>query len=259
MRLALVFMVAIAGVCQMASAATISGVLNPGYADGGNFFPGKIARINLSGTTDSYFGSVSAWTPPSFAVLTNASQAVDSGLAVIRTDVSQSGSPTGTLNFNMTTYSQFYTPGGNALSDEIRVYNSSYWEFTVNGIYNWSINDQAPETRGALNNRTYQFVKVVGNVETLVTPTSQNAVGTGSLTPSGVNLTSGTYRLRYEQLDRGPKDINASPRVENSTNLNISFSFVSEDNSGVVPEPSSVAVFGVLGLGSLLAKYRRKK
>jgi hypothetical protein len=48
---------------------------------------------------------------------------------------------------------------------------------------------------------------------------------------------------------------------ENSTNLDIRFDLVSEDGggAGVVPEPSSVAVFGLLGIGSAIAKWRRKK
>jgi len=259
MRFAVYCLLAISGLCQLASGATISAVLNPGFVNGQNINPGKVSRINLSGTTNSYFGAVAAWTPPGFAILTNATQAVDSGAAVIRNDVSQSGSPSSSVWYNLTSYSQLYTPGGNALSDEIRVYNSAYWEFTVNGIYNWLIDDQAPETRSALNTRTYEFVKVVGGVESLVSANSQNAVGTGRLTPSGTNLGSGTYRLRFVQYDGGPKDINKSPKDENSTNLNIQFSFVSEDSSGVVPEPSSIAVFGVLGLSGLLAKFRRKK
>jgi hypothetical protein len=46
--------------------------------------------------------------------------------------------------------------------------------------------------------------------------------------------------------------------VIGGTNLDIVFTFDSEDNNPV-PEPTSVAVFGLLGLGSAVAKWRRKK
>jgi hypothetical protein len=45
--------------------------------------------------------------------------------------------------------------------------------------------------------------------------------------------------------------------VIGGTNLNIAFTFQSEDNNPV-PEPTSLAVFGLLGLGGAVAKWRRK-
>ncbi|MFM8402496.1 MAG: PEP-CTERM sorting domain-containing protein, partial [Pirellula sp.] len=55
---------------------------------------------------------------------------------------------------------------------------------------------------------------------------------------------------------------NKYTQAANATNLDILFTFKSEDGGGgggVVPEPSSVAVFGLLSLGSAVAKWRRKR
>jgi hypothetical protein len=53
--------------------------------------------------------------------------------------------------------------------------------------------------------------------------------------------------------------VNAGINSTGSTNLDIFFTFQSEDSSGVVPEPTSLAVFGLLGIGGAVAKWRRKK
>ena len=248
------------GLVQFASAATISGVLLPGYESGGNGFAGKIVEATIPNATDTYFGPVATWSPPTLTTVTNATQELTVGKGIVRTDVSQTGT-LGANNFvryNLTSYSQFYTPGGGAVSTPTTVYNSAYWEFTLNGIYNWQIFDQDPGHSGFDNNtRTFEFVKVVNGVETLIV---NNTLGTGSANPSGTSINSGIYRLRYVHYDPGIKNANDNPLLQNSTNLDIRFDFVSEDGgSGVVPEPSSVAVFGLLGVGSAIARWRRKK
>jgi hypothetical protein len=257
MRAIFLALVVMGGLSELATAATISAVLKPSFVDSNsNPFPGKITTSNNSGTTDTYFGSIAPWTPPNFTILLNTTQDVGSGKAVIRTDVSQNGSPSGTTTFLLTSYSEFFTPGGTALADIISVRNSAYWEFTVNGIYNWNIADQNPEHLLMGNTRTFEFVKVNGNTETLVSANSFNSTGTGTVNPTGVNLSSGIYRLRYNHFDPVLKVLN-TPSV-NSINLDITFTFQSEDNNAV-PEPTSVAVFGLLGLGGAVAKWRRKK
>lgn len=261
MRAVLLALVVLGGLSELASAATISAVLKPGFVDSNsNPFPGKITTSNNSGTTDTYFGSIAAWTPPDYAILFETTQDVGSGRAKIRTDVSrQDGSPSGTTKFLLTSYSEFYTPGGSALADTSSVHNSAYWEFTVDGIYNWNIADQDPGHAGlTANRRTFEFVKVSGNTETLVSASSLNSTGAGSVNPSGVNLSSGIYRLRYNHFDPDLKVLGSS--LVNSVNLDISFAFQSEDaGGGAVPEPTSLAVFGLLGLGGAVAKWRRKK
>jgi hypothetical protein len=259
MRAVFLALVVLGGLSEIATAASISAVLKPSFVDSNsNPFPGKITTSNNSVTTDTYFGSIAPWTPPDFAIPLNTTQDVGSGKAVIRTDVRrQDGSPSGATTFFLTSYSEFYTPGGIALADTISVRNSAYWEFTVNGIYNWSIADQDPEHDGLTGNtRTFEFVKVNGNTETLVSANSFNSTGAGTVNPSGVNLSSGIYRLRYNHFDPVLKVLN-TPSV-NSINLDITFTFQSEDNNPV-PEPTSVAVFGLLGLGGAVAKWRRKK
>ncbi|MFM9063143.1 MAG: PEP-CTERM sorting domain-containing protein, partial [Pirellula sp.] len=106
------------------------------------------------------------------------------------------------------------------------------------------------------NKRTFQFVRVSGGVE--LPPLASNDVGTGSSSISSTtDIGSGTYRLHYDHTDKFLFD----PGKDNATNLNIAFTFKSEGGSGggVVPEPSSVAVFGLLSLGSAVAKWRRKR
>ena len=261
MRAVLLALVVLGGLSELASAATISAVLKPSFVDSSsNPFPGKITTSSLSGTTVSYFGSIATWSPPDYAIPLDTTQDVGSGKARIRTDVRrQDGAPSGTTKFLLTSYSEFYTPGGTALADTVSVQNSAYWEFTVNGIYNWSIADQDPGHAGlTFNRRTFEFVKVNGNTETLVSANSFNSTGAGTVNPSGVKLSSGIYRLRYNHFDPAVKVL-GSPIV-NSINLDISFAFQSEDaGGGAVPEPTSVAVFGLLGLGGAVAKWRRKK
>lgn len=256
-----------ASMAQVACAATISAVLKPGYTDSSsNGFAGKVVESTLGGPAESFFGTVKNWSPPAYDILVNQDQPLASGKGTVRIDVSQTGTLAANnfVRYNLTSYSQLYTPGGGAAGTPTSVYNSAYWEITINGVFNWQIFDQDPQIRVPsipdlnLNTRTFRFVKVVGGVESA--PIASNLAGTGSLGPSGTNLTSGTYRLWYEHYDPKVRNLSDFPLKENSTNLDIRFDFVSEDGgSGVVPEPSSVAVFGLLSIGSAIAKWRRKK
>jgi hypothetical protein len=45
----------------------------------------------------------------------------------------------------------------------------------------------------------------------------------------------------------------------NSVDLDIFFTLQSQTPPGAVPEPASMAVFGLLGVGTVIAKWRRKK
>jgi hypothetical protein len=62
--------------------------------------------------------------------------------------------------------------------------------------------------------------------------------------------------LYYDHLNYTPNIDGPSGNVIGGTNLNVFFTFRSEDK--VVPEPGSLAVFGMLGLGGALARWRRK-
>ena len=149
----------------------------------------------------------------------------------------------------LTTYAYFnQVPTAGAF----RVTNSAHWEFQVNGNYGWEIKAQAPQFTGA--RRTFSFEKVGGPV------LASDSVGSGAKIEAGT-LSSGTYRLFYTHTngDHEGDLVNVGQNPNGSTNLDIFFTFQSEDSSGVVPEPTSVAVFGLLGIGGAVAKWRRKK
>jgi hypothetical protein len=177
--------------------------------------------------------------------------------AHVRTDASRVD-PFGTQNvgINLTTYSYFKVtdPGAVTAGVKYGVANVGYWEFQVVGNYGWSLAAQAPQFTGA---RRYYVFQKVG--ETL--PLALDGFGSGATSPSGT-LGTGTYRLSYRhELDFPSVGslVNPTQNPNGSTNLNIFFTFQSEDPSGVVPEPTSLAVFGLLGIGGAVAKWRRKK
>ena len=177
--------------------------------------------------------------------------------AHVRTDASRVD-PTGTQNVQiyLTTYAYFQFVDANAVTSgaDYSVTNRAHWDFQVNGNYNWSISDQIPQFTGA--KRTFSFEKIGAGGSVL----ASDNVGSGGTNPSGT-LGSGTYRLFYTHTnsDYTGTLLNPTQNPSGSTNLNIFFTFQSEDSSGVVPEPTSVAVFGLLGIGSAVAKWRRKK
>ncbi len=147
-----------------------------------------------------------------------------------------------------TTTQAWYDPGFTATGSTPLALNSAYWEFTVNGIYDYRIEGQGVQI--ADNIRTYRFEKVGGNV------LSRDDLGKNDTVFTG-NINSGTYRLYYDHLNYTPNIDGPAGNAIGGTNLNVFFTFKSEDN-GVVPEPGSLAVFGLLGLGGALAKWRRK-
>jgi hypothetical protein len=162
--------------------------------------------------------------------------------------------------FKLTTYAwfQYDTTPPLLNSDNYYVQNKAYLEFTVNGNYDWNIQGSDPLASQSTNRRTFSFVKVVNGVEQLP-PLASNAAGTGaSNIGSTAEIGTGTYRLYFDH-----NDTHKYIQSANATNLDILFTFKSEDGSGggtgVVPEPSSVAVFGLLGVGSVVAKWRRNK
>jgi len=249
MRVIFLCLVMLGGLSQFAPAATISSVLklnsgasNPGLAEGGPV-------VEPFGTI------VDAGVPPTngpvVALIPEASVFVDgTKKAHVKTDARRAD-PNGTQNVEiyLTTYAYFnqVTTAG-----EFRVTNSAHWEFEVNGNYAWRIEAQAPQFSGA--RRTFTFEKVGGSV------LASDSVGSTAMNPTG-SLSSGTYRLSYTHtngdLEGGLVNVGQNPN--GSTNLDIFFTFQSEDSSGVVPEPTSVAVFGLLGIGGAVAKWRRKK
>ena len=150
-------------------------------------------------------------------------------------------------SFFTTTQSWFDASFGGVVLPMVQL--KGFWEFTVQGNYSYKIKGQAPQIAGAV--RKYEFVKVGGST------LSQDSVGTAATELTGT-VSSGTYRLIFDHRNFSPNVDGPTGNVIGGTNLDIAFTFDSEDNNPV-PEPTSVAVFGLLGLGGAIAKWRRKK
>jgi hypothetical protein len=237
------------GLSQLAPAATISSVLklnsgasNPGLATDGVVVQ-NFGAITGTGVPPSNGGVV--------GLIPGASVSLDgTKTAHVKADARRAD-PINTQNVEvyLTTYAYFnQVPTAGAY----RVTNSAHWEFEVNGNYAWRIEAQAPQFTGA--RRTFSFEKVGGPV------LASDSVGSGAKIEAGT-LSSGTYRLFYTHTN-GDFDgslVSAGQNPNGSTNLDIYFTFQSEDSSGAVPEPTSLAVFGLLGIGGAVAKWRRKK
>jgi hypothetical protein len=237
------------GLSQLAPAATISSVLklnsgstNPGLAEAGPSVQpfGTIVGAGVPPVNGGVVGLI----PEAFVPLDGLKT------AHVKADARRAD-PTGTKNVEiyLTTYAYFT---GVTTVGEYRVTNSAHWEFQVDGNYGWSIAAQAPQFSGA--RRTFTFEKVGGSV------LASDSVGSTAMNPTG-SLSSGTYRLSYTHTNGDLEGglVNAGQNPNGSTNLDIVFTFQSEDSSGAVPEPTSVAVFGLLGIGGAVAKWRRKK
>jgi hypothetical protein len=253
MRVILLCLVVLGGLSQLAPAASISAVLN---LNDGATNPG----VATFGSNVQHFGTIvdagsGVGIPPAnvgvVVLIPEASVTIDGPkTAHVKTDARRTD-PISTQNVEiyLTTYAYFT---GVTTTGQYRVTNSAYWEFQVNGNYNWSISAQAPQFSGA--RRTFSFEKVGESVLAF------DNVGSQAQNASGA-LGSGTYRLFYAHTngDHVGDLLDPGPNPNGSTNLDIFFTFQSEDSSGVVPEPTSVAVFGLLGIGGAVAKWRRKK
>ncbi|MCE2753912.1 MAG: PEP-CTERM sorting domain-containing protein [Pirellula sp.] len=260
MRIVLLCFAVLGGLSQLAPAATISAVLHPGP---GSNKPGAgflgVARQDFGAIADVGSG---VGVPPSnggvVGLIPEAFVSLDANTtAHVKADARRSD-PNGTQNVGiyLTTYSYLRFINSNIvdINAEYKVINSGYWEFQVVGNYGWSITAQAPQFTGA--RRTYTFEKVNGTPIDLAFDN-----GGGSATTASGTLGTGTYRLSYSHVRDhalGGSAVNPT-NPDGSTNLDIFFTFQSEDPSGVVPEPTSLAVFGLLGIGGAVAKWRRKK
>jgi len=252
MRVLLGFLLALVGLIDLADGASISAVLGGNRAGGfaGEAYLNYTDQSNI-GSSQGQFASVPLAGPPDDNVVRtkfidgsyNFGTAGNDG--VVETTVRRQG-----FNFFTTTHAYFVPSSGFVGGTKPMVVNSAYWEFTINGIFDYEIKAQAPQITG--NIRPYRFEKVGSGV--LV----QDNTGTSATTLNGTNISSGTYRLYYDHFNFSPNTSGPTGNIIGGTNLDISFTLKSEDNT-VVPEPSSVAVFGLLGIGSAIAKWRRKK
>jgi len=250
MRVFVFFLVAFSGLSQIAPGALISSVLN-GARSGGK--PGEIyGDYNPAtgiGTSGGTFGSIDpAGGPPDNGqvysnFISGDKEFTPGNKGFIATTVRRQG-----FNFFSTTQSYFAPSFAGTVIDPM-VQNNAYWEFTVNGIFDYKITAQAPQITG--NIRTYRFEKVGGSV------LSQYSDGTQDTTRTG-QVASGVYRLFYDHRNFSPNVSGPSGNVIGGTNLDIAFTFSSEDPS-VVPEPTSVAIFSLLAIGGTLARRRSRR
>lgn len=251
MRIFLVCVFAFASLSQAASAATISAVLRGDRAGGS---PGEIFGFynpaTGAGTSGGTFGSINplGGPPDDGQVYTNFitgsrefNIAEPNRVGYIATTVRRQG-----FKFYSTTQSFFDQNFSAAVVDPM-VQQAGYWEFSINGIFDYTINAQAPQITG--NVRTYRLEKVGGSI------LSQDAVGTAQTTRTG-QVNSGTYRLYFDHRNFSPNVSGPPGNIIGGTNLDILFTLNSEDPS-VVPEPSSLAVFGLLAIAGAV-RHRRK-
>jgi len=250
MRVTVFFLVVVSGLSQIAPGAAISSVLNGARSGGkpgeiyGNYNPGT--GIGTSGGT---FGSIDpAGGPPDNGqvysnFISGDREFTPGNRGFIATTVRRQG-----FNFFSTTQS-FFDPNFSGTVIDPMVQNDAYWEFTVNGIFDYVISGGAPQITG--NIRTYRFEKVGGSV------LSQDSVGTQDTTRTG-QVASGVYRLFYDHRNFSPNVSGPSGNVIGGTNLDIAFTFSSEDPS-VVPEPTSIAIFSCLAIGGTLARRRSRR
>lgn len=231
---------------QFVSAATISAVIKPNLPIGSPTHAGQgfinTTDMGLFGTVADVgfgLGVVPTDNGQAYDLIATTSKTLAAGTAgTIRTTARREElNSQANINFYTTTYSYFTNTGLNVNGDSFTVINSAYWEFTVNGIYNYTIYDGTVN----LGTRTFRFEN-----------------GSGTLLPNSGSLSSGTYRLFYNHTNANRDAQGPEGNILGGTDLNALFTFQSEDNN-VVPEPASVAVFGSLGLMAMASKWRRNK
>lgn len=246
---------------SVANAATISASMNPNASG----FPGAAYTdynpTTQSGTLLSSFGiSTPGQVPNDNGVYTEYMKGAynftpTSGKGYVATTVRRNGT-----DFFTTTQAWYDTGFSGVVSPMVR--NTGYWEFVVQGSpgmianYSYAILAQKPqiEASGVIpgNTRVYQFVRVEGINEVVL---NADSVGTAATSFSGA-LSSGTYRLYYDHRNFSPSLVGPTGNVIGGTNMDIKFTFVSETP---VPEPASLAVFGILGVCGAVSRLRRKK
>jgi hypothetical protein len=247
MKTVILCLSALLGLSHVAHCASISAIMGGGLTGGK---PGQTYAdydpVAQSGIPGPVFGDVTAGQVPNdnFGYGGWMTGEFDYGTkkAFVSTTVRRNDT-----SFFTTTQSWFDQSFAGAVDPMVQL--NGFWEFTVQGNYSYTITGQAPQIAGAV--RKYEFVKVGGGV------LKQDSVGTAASAFSGT-LSSGTYRLIFDHRNFTPAASGPGGNVIGGTNLDIVFTFDSEDNNPV-PEPTSVAVFGLLGLGSAVAKWRRKK
>lgn len=244
MRICAAFLMIFGGLAQLASAATISAIIRPNL--GPTPSPGQAF---MNGTSQGFFGTFdAAIVPDNNVVYTFLNGTAGLSYGNGRTAKVETFGRRNNLSFFSTTYAYFQDAlGASTGSETYKVVNGGYWEFTVVGNFDFAINAAVPVISG--NTRTYRFEKLGDS------PLALDNVGTTATSPTGT-IGTGTYRLYFDHTNSTPGANGPSGNLNGGTNLDIVFT---QSSGGAVPEPTSVAVFGLLSIGGALAKWRRKK
>lgn len=243
MRICAAFLMIFGGLAQLASAATISAVIRPDL--GSIPSPGEAF---MNGNSQGYFGTFDpAVVPDNNTPYTFLNGTTGYNYSTGKTASVETYGRRNNLSFYTTTYAYYTFLSPETGSNTYNVVNGGYWEFTVDGNFDFAIDAKTPVISG--NVRTYSFEKVGGSV------LASDSVGTSATNPSGT-INSGTYRLYFKHSNSSPGVNGPTGNLNGGTNLDIVFT---QSSGGAVPEPTSVAVFGLLSIGGALAKWRRKK
>ena len=245
MRICAAFLVIFGGLAQLASAATISAVIRPNLGS-----PAKPGEAFKNGTPQGFFGIFDAANVPDNNTVYTFLNGTGSNAFTYdagKTGVVETFGRRNNLSFFSTTYAYFQGLSASTGGDTYKVVNGGYWQFEVVGNFDFAIDAKAPVIAG--NTRTYRFEKVGDS------PLASDLVGTTATSPRGT-IGTGTYRLYFDHSNSTPGVNGPSNNLNGGTNLDIVFT---QSSAGAVPEPTSVAVFGLLSIGGALAKWRRKK
>ena len=244
MRICVAFLMIFGGIAQLASAATISAIIRPNL--GPTPSPGQAFK---NGASQGFFGIFDAANVPdnnvAYTFLNGTGVnafAYDAG----KTGVVETFGRRDNLSFFSTTYAYFQGLSASTGGDTYKVVNGGYLEFTVDGNFDFAINADVPVISGNVRTYTFEKLGVGGSV------LASDLVGTTATSPTG-SIGTGTYRLYFNHSNSTPGVNGPSDNLNGGTNLDIIFT------QSAVPEPTSVAVFGLLSIGGALAKWRRKK
>jgi len=233
------------GLAQLASAATISAIIRPSL--GPTPSPGQAFK---NGIGQGFFGIFDAANVPNDNKVYTFLDGTDVNAFAYgggKTGVVETFGRRNNLSFYTTTYAYFQGLSASTGDDTYKVVNGGYWVFDVVGNFDFAIDAKTPVIAG--NTRTYRFEKVGDS------PLVSDLVGTTATTRTGT-IGTGIYRLYFDHSNSTPGVDGPPGNLNGGTNLDIVFS---QSSGGAVPEPTSVAVFGLLSIGGALAKWRRKK
>jgi len=224
MRICAAFLMIFGGLAQLASAATISAVIRPNLGS-----PAKPGEAFKDGSSKGFFGIFDQANVPDNNtpyIFLNGTGSNAFAYEAGKTGVVETFGRRNNLSFFSTTYAYFQGLSASTPGETYNVVNGGYWEFTVDGNFDFAIDAKAPVISG--NVRTYRFEKVGGSE--LVS----DLVGTSATTRTGT-IGTGIYRLYFDHSNSTPGVNGPSgppANLNGGTNLDIVFT---QSSGGAVP------------------------